>query len=279
MAQINITESLNARDMVTNNKYDLLNYYNSLLFTTEQKLKLVEMLSQRESTEKLYKFFESIDKSLKEEDEEDLDDIHSDLLDTVRKLLEDNGFTEDEGYEYTVLNDTDEDGDYIVSVDFTYPISRNEFSTIFKLVTRKLREWHIAPGVEIGRNINSIYFYPPIKEENESLTEDVEDNGAFILTDEIEYNGWYICPLVIDSIQYGDKKFPGYTRYLLRRAKDNAWLTDEYLTMLAKRAEVIKNRNEYIDTVEKAKQVIDYINDRVVISERYTTLVSPIESK
>lgn len=278
MAQINITESLNTRDKVSNNKYDLLNYYNSLLFTSEQKIKLVEMLSQRVANEQLYKYLESVDKSLNE-DEEDLEDVHSDLLNTVKNLLEENDFSEDGGYEYTVLNDTDDDGDYIVSVDFTYPISRNEFSKIFKLVTRKLSKWHIKPGVEVGRNINSVYFYPPIKEENESLTEDVEDEGAFILDDDIEYDGWFICPLRIDSIQIGDKEYPGYTRYLLRRKSDNAWLTDEYLQMLAKRAEVIKSREDAIDTVEKAKQVIDYINDRVVISERFTTLVSPVENK
>ena len=277
MSQINIKESLNKKDIISNNRFDLLNYYNSLVFTTEQKNKLIEMLLQRATNEQLYKYFENIDKSFNEENT-DLENLHADLINEVKKLLEKNGFNEDEGYEYDVLNDTDDDGDYVVSVDFTYPISRNEFSQIFKIVTRKLSKWHIKPGVEIGRNINSIYFYPPITEENESLNEDVED-GAFILDDDIEYDGWFICPLKIESIQIGDKEYPGYTRYLLRRKSDNAWLTDEYLQVLAKRAEVIKNKDDNIDTVEKAKQVVDYINDRVIISERFTTLVSPVENK
>lgn len=53
---INLREALNFIDSKTFNKYDLLNTYLSKDFSTDQKLKLVEMIKQKASAQKLYEY-------------------------------------------------------------------------------------------------------------------------------------------------------------------------------------------------------------------------------
>ena len=263
---MNIKESLNKKDIITNGEYDLLNYYNSLLFTSEQKQKLTEMLERKSSAKELYKFLESVEYNLINEDN---DDVSEDLVKQVKNFLSNSTVSD---YSYTVLIDTDDDNEVVVRAIFDNHLTPKTYLAVFKEARENLDGWSVAEMTGIDDKTKSLLFYPPIEKPNESLTEAVEEEKT---PDEIEYEGWYICPLVIDSIKIGDKEYEGFTRYLLRRKSDDAWLTDEYLRVLAKRAEVIKEKEDEVDTVDKAKQIVDYINDRVVVSEKFTTKSCP----
>lgn len=107
-------------------------------------------------------------------------------------------------------------------------------------------------GKEVSQlDLNSEQLYLIKSEKTEALNEDAH------LPDEILYNGWYICPLVISAIVVGDEKYDGYTHYLLRRDYDDAWLSDIAMEKILKTLGF-----EQCDTVQKAKKVVDYINEK-----------------
>lgn len=83
---------------------------------------------------------------------------------------------------------------------------------------------------------------------NESLEED-----------DVEYKGFTIKPLVIDSIMYGDKKLPGFTKYVIM--KGDKYLPDEVYDLFKK--------DNKLETIDDYKKLIDNIKIKEDYSEDY----------
>lgn len=83
---------------------------------------------------------------------------------------------------------------------------------------------------------------------NESLEED-----------DVEYKGFTIKPLVIDSIIYGDKKLPGFTKYTIM--KGDKYLPDEVYDLFKK--------DNKLETIDDYKKLIDNIKIKEDYSEDY----------
>ena len=74
---------------------------------------------------------------------------------------------------------------------------------------------------------------------------------------DVEYKGFTIKPLVIDSIMYGDKKLPGFTKYVIM--KGDKYLPDKVYDLFKK--------DNKLETIDDYKKLIDNIKIKEGLTE------------
>lgn len=166
---------------------------------------------------------------------------------------------------YIILNNKDEDataGHMFKSIaaakraidadDLAYP-NQNEYDEEDDILDEKLIQSsseeafkkNVETEIEAGKDPKqAVAIAYAVKEKNEEFNEEISFSDEPIT----EYNGFRIHPMTFTKFEIGEEEYPGFTKYVIE--KDGAYLPNE----------VYDKYN--LDTVEKAKELIDKINNK-----------------